>query len=389
MSLPAQDKETLRRLGARIAEIAALPIQQERRTLHERINNLQPARPRVSVSQEPWNELAEGGELDLLCTDPDCRSIELGFRQTLYKWDHYQDDDVIDGVYYQGPCVEDSGFGIDEDVDIVKTDEANAVVSRHFNVQIKDEADIQKIKMPRVVHNAALTEELFQKKCEIFEGIMPVKKCGMGGHWFAPWDEIVRWTGITEILMDMMERPDYVHKIIDRLVTAWMVRLDQQEQQGLLDRPPSQMWGHGAAQIFAAISPDMHEEFALRHEARWYSRFGQNYYGCCEPLDHKVDILRRNIPRLKKISMSPWVDFPRAVKNVGKEFVFAWKPNPAVLAADTWNPEAVRKDMIEKLTMARGCVTEIFMKDISTVRHQPQRLWEWAKIASEVTAEFA
>ena len=29
------------------------------------------------------------------------------------------------------------------------------------------------------------------------------------------------------------------------------------------------------------------------------------------------------------------------------------------------------------------------MKDISTVRYQPQRLWQWAAIASEVAAEWA
>ena len=29
------------------------------------------------------------------------------------------------------------------------------------------------------------------------------------------------------------------------------------------------------------------------------------------------------------------------------------------------------------------------MKDISTVRYQPQRLWEWAAIAREVAEEFA
>jgi hypothetical protein len=29
------------------------------------------------------------------------------------------------------------------------------------------------------------------------------------------------------------------------------------------------------------------------------------------------------------------------------------------------------------------------MKDISTVRYHPQRLWEWAKIAMEVAEESA
>jgi hypothetical protein len=87
--------------------------------------------------------------------------------------------------------------------------------------------------------------------------------------------------------------------------------------------------------------------------------------------------------------MSPWVDFPTAVENVGDTLVFAWKPNPAILASDTWDPDYVRKDMEEKLAMAKDCHVEIHMKDISTVRYQPQRLWEWAQIAKEVTEQYA
>jgi hypothetical protein len=29
------------------------------------------------------------------------------------------------------------------------------------------------------------------------------------------------------------------------------------------------------------------------------------------------------------------------------------------------------------------------MKDISTVRYQPQRLWEWEKIAMDVAGQYA
>jgi len=133
----------------------------------------------------------------------------------------------------------------------------------------------------------------------------------------------------------------------------------------------------------------MHEEFALKHEARWYERFGQNFYGCCEPLHDRVDLIKKNIPRLRKISMSPFVDFDKAVENVGDRLVFAWKPNPAVLAAPVWDPQAVRRDMEKKLEIARNCVVEIHMKDISTVRYQPQRLWEWAQIAAEVTSKYS
>ena len=66
----------------------------------------------------------------------------------------------------------------------------------------------------------------------------------------------------------------------------------------------SDLWGCGTAQIFSAVSPAMHQEFDLASTLQWMKRFGLNYYGCCEPLDKKIEILR-NIPNLrKKQSMS-------------------------------------------------------------------------------------
>jgi len=52
--------------------------------------------------------------------------------------------------------------------------------------------------------------------------------------------------------------------------------------------------------------------------------------------------------------------------------------------------EAIRRGMEEKLKIARefNCIIEIYMKDISTVKYQPQRLWEWARIAAEVAEKY-
>jgi hypothetical protein len=83
--------------------------------------------------------------------------------------------------------------------------------------------------------------------------------------------------------------------------------------------------------------------------------------------------------------MSPWVNFPVAVKNVAKRFVFAWKPNPALLAYEKWDPGLIRNDIREKLALAAeaGCSVEIHLKDLSTVRNEPRRLTEWNRIAKE------
>ena len=86
--------------------------------------------------------------------------------------------------------------------------------------------------------------------------------------------------------------------------------------------------------------------------------------------------------------MSPWIDLNVAAENVGTDYVFSYKPNPYILAGDEWNPELVRRNLTEALACLRGLHVEIVMKDISTVRYEPKRLWEWTRIASEVASEL-
>ncbi|OGV75371.1 MAG: hypothetical protein A3K19_08905 [Lentisphaerae bacterium RIFOXYB12_FULL_65_16] len=390
-AVPAEDKVILRELGRQLADAAADPVNETRREIQRKVANRERTKPWIGIYQEPWNELNVNGELNLHCTDAFCKGIENELRQVLFKWRHYPGDMTVSAVSVQPYCIRDTGFGISEQVDIERTDATNSVVSRHFHIQVKDEADIEKIKCPVVTHDAAMTEECYRKRGEIFDGILDVRKSGTGSFWFAPWDEIVRWTGVQEVLMDLVLRPDYVNRLVSHFVDCWLARLDQYEGQGLLSAPAAQLAVSGAAQIFSEVSPEMHGEFALQHEARFYRRFGKVYYGCCEPLHNKVDVCAHYLPNMYKISMSPWVDFPKAAASVGSRFIFAWKPNPAFVAYDRWDPELVRKDIREKLAIAaaNGCIVEIHLKDISTVRYELQRLTEWNRIAQECAAEYA
>jgi hypothetical protein len=69
--------------------------------------------------------------------------------------------------------------------------------------------------------------------------------------------------------------------------------------------------------------------------------------------------------------------------------VYSRKPNPAILAEDVWRPEQAQKDLVEFLDVTRGFSIEIILKDISTLRYRPQRLWEWEKIAMETVERYA
>ena len=75
---------------------------------------------------------------------------------------------------------------------------------------------------------------VFDTMCDLFKDIIPVRKVGQTHIWFTPWDYLIRWWGIEEAMIDMVDRPDLVHAAYERMVDAWMTELDQFEAQNLL-----------------------------------------------------------------------------------------------------------------------------------------------------------
>ncbi|HJN15740.1 MAG TPA: hypothetical protein QGH10_09630, partial [Armatimonadota bacterium] len=76
MSVSKQDREVIRDLAKEIAEIAALPKQQETIALWKASNSLKPVRPMVMIDQIPWHEMEVDGELSLQTEDGFCRGLE-------------------------------------------------------------------------------------------------------------------------------------------------------------------------------------------------------------------------------------------------------------------------------------------------------------------------
>jgi hypothetical protein len=129
----------------------------------------------------------------------------------------------------------------------------------------------------------------------------------------------------------------------------------------------------------------MFKEFEVDYVSRVCARFGLVYYGCCDPLDRKMNEVRQ-IPNVRKVSMSPWVDEERGAAEIGRDFVYSRKPSPAMVATDRFEADYVRADLTatRRSCEKHGCPLEFILKDISTVRYEPQRLFEWARIAMEV-----
>jgi hypothetical protein len=436
--LNQKDLGILRELSNQVAEIAALPVQQETISLWKALNDLRPVRPMVNFDVLPWHEMDVDGELVLQTEDDFCRGIETMLRRTLYQWNHMRADMVVAPMVIMPKVIRMDGYGIRVEDTTEAIDPDNDVVSHSFVDQLTTEDDVQKIRAPEITLDEEATAIVEEKAREIFDGILPVRMQGwlpeanqwpgllsqqgtkdlVNGMWpdgagnlaFSPWDLIVMWRGAENVLFDLADRPEFMHQIMSRLSEAHFSMLDQIEQLGLLghsqgmirstgaytdelpaagfdpQHPRTQdVWTSAMAQILTSVSPAMFKEFELDYTVKWCERFGLVYYGCCEALDDKMEFVRR-IPHLRKISMSSWVDVERGAEQIGRDFVFSRKPNPAFVAGNTWDPELVERDLRDTIERCahHGNPLELIIKGISTVRGRPQRLWEWADIAMKL-----
>jgi len=403
------DVSIVRDLARRLAEIAALPVQDQKRELWRRLNALRPDRPMVMIDQVCWNEMNIDEELTLRCADPECRRWEERLRRTLYQWRHFPVDMVVEPFVRVPKAVHNSGFGITVREETAVTDPTNSVVGHRYVNQFRGEQDLAKIQTPRITHDPDETARRLALAAELFDGLLEVRPWGVDPY-LSLWDPLSTWMGVEAALYALVDTPEFMHRILGRVTDGYLAMLDQLERQGLLCGPQSlihctgayadelpadgydpesprtkDIWMFGLAQMLATVSPAMFREFEVEYASRICARFGLVYYGCCDPLDRKMAEVRM-IPNVRKVSMSPWVDQDRGAAEIGGEFVYSRKPSPALLAGGRFDADRVREDLLATREVCRrhGCPLEYILKDISTVRYQPQRLTEWARIAMEV-----
>jgi hypothetical protein len=419
MPIPDKDRLNLQQLAGEVATFAAQPEQQERIEGWRALNDLEMTKPMVRIYEIPWHEMNVDGELDLACEDEFCRGQEMLLRQSLYVQRHLAADNIIEGVVYSPLAIHDSGLGMRPGFSGPFSTAVTAsgldweITSRYFDPQIVDESDVEKIQTPEVWHDERASDETYNRLCEIYDGILRVEKRGATGFWHALWDDLICWFGVTEGLSALVSNPDLVHKVLERYSQASDSRIKQYEELGLLSANAcntrvgsggpaytkelpatgsglkrNEMWGNATSQIFSHVSPEHHDEFALRYEIPWMEEWALSYYGCCEPLHNKTHLLEE-IPNLRKVSMSAWADVDQMAVWAQDRTVLSYKPSPAIVAGMSFDGEAVRRGLLDVLQKTRGCNISLVMKDISTVANKPRRLWEWARIASEVTEEFA
>lgn len=407
MTISSSDRSILRPLAERYSELAHLDVQKERLARYRKTNDLQQVRPVVLIDEVPWGEIRDDALVNKCGRD--LQWLEGGLRRALYQWDHFQVDMVIRPVYSVPKRAKFSGIGLEVRETEIKSTTGAYISSHEYEDQLSTEADLDRIHVPEITYDKAGTERAFEQASEVFSGLMPVKLSG-GALQSSIWDQIARYRGVTNLLLDLAMRPEFMHQTVRKFAEITEATFRQYTELGMLDSDilllhctvapasalpapdfsgrtrPKDVWGRCAAQIFGSVSPEMHDEFDLAYNEKLFADCGLLYYGCCEPMDSKIDILRKRFKNLRKVSITPWADPERAARNMGRDLVLAAKPNPAFVSSPKFNPVPVEQEIAKYLDACRryGTVCEFVLKDISTIANNPDNLTKWAATVNRV-----
>jgi len=404
------DRQILRDLAKRVADIAALPVQEERRSLWRQHNALQRVRPMILFFPEgSWRELLPDSALT--CQDEKARRIEGGLRRQIYSHEHFDTDNVIDKECVVRKVIRNSGWGLQAEW----THSASETGARRFKPVIQSPSDMKKLSHPSIEYDDAETQQRLREMQDLFGDILDVKLRGVSHISFHLMSQYTALRGLEEVMLDMLEEPEWLHdamafltegheRIVKQYVDQNLLCLNNDNTyhssggNGYTDELPAKdgdptrvrpcdMWAAAEAQELAQVSPEMHEAFSLKYERQLLAPFGLNGYGCCEDLSGKLDYVFK-IPNIRRISISPFADVERSATQLKGDYIFSWKPHPSHLVGD-FEAERIREYIRYTVEVARenGCVLEMILKDTHTCENRPERFDEWARIAREVVED--
>ena len=402
-----QDREILRRLAGRMAELAARPIENEKRDLWYRHNALQETRPVVFCDPENgWNEIITEEQME--CSGELARGWEMTLRKEIFWADSMGDDRVVDAVFNVAHVYEESDWGMHETV--------HRTVSHgsyRWEAPLKSYDSLDKLHFSTITVDYPASEKLLALAQNIFADIIEVRQKTM---WW--WTLGMTWTlinlrGLTQVMMDMYDHPQQLHQVMGILRDGHLAKLDFLEENGLLslntentyvgsggfgftrELPQDDfdghkvrtidMWGFCESQETVQVSPDMFEEFVFPYQVPIMERFGINCYGCCEPLHTRWHVVKR-FDKLRRVSVSAWADFEKMADYLGADYIYSLKPTPADLALPTIDEGRIRNDLRKILQITTGCRVEVIMKDNHTIGKHPENVTRWCKIAQEEAA---
>ena len=399
------DREILRGLAARVAALAARPVESEKRQLWYDHNSLRPTRPLIFCDPENgWHEILP--QSSLACQGDLARQWEFRLRQEIFWGESIKDDRVIEPTFVISHVHTESDWGMHETR--IGGDHGGAY---RWDSPLTSYDLLGKLRFPQITVDHASTAQLLGLAHQTFGDLLPVR---LHTNWW--WSLGMTWTaaslrGMEQLMLDMYDEPENLHRLMAFLRDGTLAKLNFLESNHLLfpntagtyvgsggfgftreiPRDSSipittgQMWGFCESQETVGISPDQFAEFIFPYQKPLLDKFALNCYGCCEPLQTRLSVVKQ-FPRLRRISVSPAADLEKMAEGLADAYIYSMKPQPADLAMPTFDEALIRERLRRALTITRGNHLELVMKDNHTLGNEPRRLTRWVEIAREELA---
>ena len=406
----SKDRELLRSLAGRVREIAELPEQADRKRRLTAHNDLKPERPIILCSPEgAWDEILPRSSMQ--CENESLRDWERRLRMTVYWWEHFRDDNAIEPFFNLKWRVTLGDYGVK-----IPFEHGKGRGSYHWTAPLEViESGFEKLK-PRAhcVDREATLADLDLAN-SLFGDLLPSRI--KDRHFWTSgltW-EVINLIGLETLMLAPYDQPEGLHRLMGWLRDQHLDYIEWLETEGLLSpwnenddvgsggvayttqlpRPdlepgiPARLqdiWGFAESQETVGVSPEMFAEFILPYQLPLLEKFGLNCYGCCEPVHDRIDHILK-VPRLRRVSVSPWCDQEIMAEKLGRNIVFSRKPNPTQICL-TFDETAIRQDLATTLDIAGQGSLEIIMKDTHTIQNEPWRITRWIEIAKDEVDKY-
>ena len=409
-----QDVAVVRGLAARYAEIAALPIQEEKRRLWTQHFSLQRTRVPILSTYGMWNVWCRDvfGDQRMTCTDPFLRGYERDLRMRIFQHEVVGDDSIQEPWLTLGASVKGGWgqlWGVSESMQGAGVEGGAAA----FDPPLKSWDDVAKLRMTHHEVDEAETARNLERLTNAVGDILPIDVVRTPAHNGFMSDistSITKLRGLEALMLDMYESPQELHRLLAFMRDSILENNREAEEAGHysltsgqnqaacyasgLERPRpnsgprrrKDIWGFGAAQEYTLISPAFHEEFLFQYQRPILEHFGLVHYGCCEDLGQKIDMLRK-LKNLRSIAVTPVANVRHCAEQIGADYAIAWRPNPTDMVCYGYDEERIRRIVTDGLAACRGGFPHIHLKDIETVEGDVTRLTRWVKLVRTVAGE--
>ena len=337
------------------------------------------------------------------------REVESFFRYWLFIFyeggddrplrNYYSVDAVLDGLPIYGIRHKQTEANIDGG-------------SYHINPVICNIKNFNLIRKPNLKINDRKTSIKLGKVKELIDGKLEVDLCKgpfLRGFNADISQQLGYLMGIENFMLFPLLHPKEMHNLLLRMKNGVLETLKQNEAEGNVsqsasfnqsepyfdDIPDPTPNKHGcklnslaaffAAQEYTGVSPKQHEEFLLQYQRPIMELYAHVTYGCCEDLTNKIDILR-TIKNLHTIGVTPSSNVKKCAKQIGKDYIISWRPNPTDTVSTEFDEKKVRQLLHRDMGYLSDSYAHLMLKDVETVGGEPNRIKRFFDLARD---EFA